>query len=57
MSERVADDEEAAAYVAQLEDAEDGDDTGLGLDKLRIGSIDDLAAEVERYLRQHRPDG
>jgi predicted ATP-grasp superfamily ATP-dependent carboligase len=57
VSERVADDEEAAAYVAQLEDAEDGDDTGFEIDRLRVGNIDDLAAEVERYLRQHRPEG
>ena len=57
VSERVADDDEAAAYVAQLEDAEDTDDTGFEMERLRVGNIDDLAAEVERYLRQHRPEG
>jgi predicted ATP-grasp superfamily ATP-dependent carboligase len=56
ISERIADDEDAAAYVAQLEDAED---TGWGeVDSsapagLQLGSIDELAAEVERYLRDH----
>jgi predicted ATP-grasp superfamily ATP-dependent carboligase len=56
VSERVADDEEASAYVAQLEDAEDTDGaTDFGIDRLKMGNIDDLAAEVERYLRQHRP--
>ena len=57
VSERVADDDEAAAYVAQLEGVEDGDETGFEIDRLRVGNIDDLAAEVERYLRQHRPEG
>ena len=58
VSERVADDEEASAYVAQLEDAEDTEESpGLGIDRLKVGNIDDLAAEVERYLRQHRPEG
>jgi predicted ATP-grasp superfamily ATP-dependent carboligase len=56
VSERVADDEEASAYVAQLEDAEDTEGaTEFGIERLRMGNIDDLAAEVERYLRQHRP--
>jgi predicted ATP-grasp superfamily ATP-dependent carboligase len=58
VSERIADDEDAAAYVAQLEDAEDTDweDTAGG-DGLRLGSIDELAAEVERFLRDHPRDG
>ena len=62
VSERVADDEEASAYVAQLEEAEDtGSTTGHPAmstsDPLRLGNIDELAAEVERFLRDHRPEG
>lgn len=61
VSERVADDEEASAYVAQLEEAEDtgaalGDLGGLH-DPLRLDNIDELASEVERFLRDHRHDG
>lgn len=61
VSERVADDEEAAAYVAQLEEAEDRqvDETGTpfgddhrGLPLLDLDP-DTLAREVERFLRQH----
>jgi predicted ATP-grasp superfamily ATP-dependent carboligase len=51
VSERVADDEEAAAYVAQLEAADDQEDTGTALP-----SGDTLAAEVERFLRDQRRD-
>ncbi len=50
VSDRVADDDEAAAYVAQLEEADDSDPgeiVGIPAD----GS--ELAAEVEQYLRQH----
>jgi hypothetical protein len=63
VSERVADDADAAAYVAQLEDAEDveaGETDGSGLSQagtdppLHPGSADELAAEVERFLRDHR---
>jgi proteasome assembly chaperone (PAC2) family protein len=66
VSERVADDEDAAAYVAQLEDAEDleaGETDGPGLPPaggappLHPGSADELAAEVERFLRDHRREG
>jgi proteasome assembly chaperone (PAC2) family protein len=68
VSERVADDEDAAAYVAQLEDAEDlesagsATDSGLGTPQaqggpLPPGSGDALAAEVERFLRDHRRQG
>jgi proteasome assembly chaperone (PAC2) family protein len=80
VSERVADDEDAAAYVAQLEDAEDlessgsgpapghGADQGQGADpgqgappghggSLPPDSADTLAAEVERFLRDHRRQG
>jgi predicted ATP-grasp superfamily ATP-dependent carboligase len=58
VTERIADDEDAAAYVAQLEDAED-DETDQTLepgDRLRLGNIDELAAEVERFLREHPRD-
>jgi proteasome assembly chaperone (PAC2) family protein len=66
VSERVADDADAAAYVSQLEDAEDleGDQTdGPDLPQasadhpLHPGSADELAAEVERFLRDHRREG
>jgi proteasome assembly chaperone (PAC2) family protein len=68
VSERVADDEDAAAYVAQLEDAEDLESAGAGSDpgsdepqgqagSLPPGSADTLAAEVERFLRDHRRQG
>lgn len=58
VSERIADDEDAAAYVAQLEDADDTDwDDAIAGDGLRLGSIDELAAEVERFLRDHPRDG
>jgi proteasome assembly chaperone (PAC2) family protein len=64
VSERVADDEDAAAYVAQLEDAEDLESAGSATDPgagapqtqggpLPPGSADALAAEVERFLRDH----
>jgi hypothetical protein len=51
VSERVADDEDAVAYVAQLEAAED-DDPGVPL-PTEPGA---LADEVERFLRQQRGD-
>jgi proteasome assembly chaperone (PAC2) family protein len=68
VSERVADDEDAAAYVAQLEDAEDLESAGSGPDEdpaapkdpggsLPPGSGDTLADEVERFLRDHRRPG
>ncbi|HEY3809797.1 MAG TPA: PAC2 family protein, partial [Acidimicrobiales bacterium] len=68
VSERVADDEDAAAYVAQLEDAEDfetaGSDTAGPSDELGSqagplvpGGVDELADEVERFLRDHRREG
>jgi predicted ATP-grasp superfamily ATP-dependent carboligase len=59
ISERIADDEDAAAYVAQLEDAEDTgweDVDPSGPPRLQLGSIDELAAEVERFLRDHPRD-
>jgi predicted ATP-grasp superfamily ATP-dependent carboligase len=59
VSERVADDEEASAYVAQLEEVEDtgslfGESLAPSSDPLRLGNVDELAAEVERFLRDHR---
>ncbi len=68
VSERVADDDDAAAYVAQLEDAEDLESSDSGPDpaqgatpgqagSLPPGSADTLAAEVERFLRDHRRQG
>jgi predicted ATP-grasp superfamily ATP-dependent carboligase len=50
---RVADDEDAAAYVAQLEEASDRqqqDDATEGT----LPNADSLAAEVERFLRNQR---
>jgi proteasome assembly chaperone (PAC2) family protein len=58
VSERIADDEDAAAYVAQLEESSDSDWTEPAAgDGLRIGNIDELAAEVERFLRDHPRGG
>jgi hypothetical protein len=66
VSARVADDEDAAAYVAQLEDAEDleagataGPDRDVAADHspLPVAGAEDLAAEVERFLRDHRQEG
>ncbi|HWE55712.1 MAG TPA: PAC2 family protein [Acidimicrobiales bacterium] len=58
VDERIADDEDAAAYVAQLEETSETDwpEASELPDGLRIGSIDELAAEVERFLRDH-PQG
>ena len=59
VNERIADDEDAAAYVAQLEDAEDTERdqaAPVGGDRLHVGNIDELAAEVERFLREHPRD-
>jgi proteasome assembly chaperone (PAC2) family protein len=67
VSERVADDEDAAAYVAQLEDAEDyeagvtenelaGSGEGESTGRLRLATAEELAADVERFLREHRPE-
>ncbi len=51
VSERVADDEDAAAYVASLEEADDAeaDSHGAAL----VADPDRLAEEVERFLRHH----
>ncbi|MDE3206702.1 MAG: PAC2 family protein [Acidobacteriota bacterium] len=54
VTERIADDDDAAAYVAQLEESADADWTDQGLPgSLRLGNIDELASEVERFLREH----
>ena len=50
VSERVADDDDASAYVAQLERADD--DAALQ-DAVADVSGTDLAAEVERFLKDH----
>ena len=61
VSERIADDEDAAAYVAQLEEATDtswdapGQSDRFGSEI--TGTIDELAAEVERFLRDHPQTG
>jgi proteasome assembly chaperone (PAC2) family protein len=56
VDERVADDEDAAAYVAQLEEAADQ----LAADTLPadfvLPSADSLAAEAERFLRENGRD-
>ncbi|MHB1931141.1 MAG: PAC2 family protein, partial [Acidimicrobiales bacterium] len=51
VSERVADDDDAAAYVAQLEEADDADD-----EPAMFADPSRLAEEVERFLRRHRGD-
>jgi predicted ATP-grasp superfamily ATP-dependent carboligase len=57
VTERVDDDEDAAAYVTQLEAAEDElpayDTTG----PLSVSDATVLADEVERFLREHRSEG
>lgn len=55
VSERVAEDPEAAAYVAGLEEA--GDDDWPEQLITQSGDIDQLAAEVERFLRDHPRGG
>jgi hypothetical protein len=49
--EAVADDEQATAYVTMLEREYDQHSEAA------IPSADDLAAEFERFLRDHRDDG
>jgi hypothetical protein len=53
VSARVADDEDAAAYVAQLEEADDLEHRAEAAED-PLPSADSLAAEVERFLRDHR---
>ncbi|MGH9122090.1 MAG: PAC2 family protein [Acidimicrobiales bacterium] len=51
INERVADDEDAAAYVAGLEASDESSSSDLPLPLLGDGS--GLAEEAERYLRRH----
>ncbi len=54
VSERVADDEDAAAYVSQLEEADDSEPEDSEPEgRLNLGDPEALAAEVERFLREH----
>ncbi len=55
VNERVADDEDAAAYVAQLEEAADREQAEQALQAATtvLPTGDALADEVERFLRDH----
>jgi predicted ATP-grasp superfamily ATP-dependent carboligase len=55
VNDLVAADEDATAYVAQLEAADDGEHEEPELSEADL-SGDDLAAEVERFLREHHRD-
>ena len=50
VTEHVEADEDAAAYVARLEAADDAEQEA----ERSLPSADALAAEVERFLREHR---
>jgi proteasome assembly chaperone (PAC2) family protein len=52
VSARVADDEDATAYVTQLEEADDLEQRTEAAERALPGG-DTLAAEVERFLRDH----
>jgi hypothetical protein len=56
VSERVADDADAAAYVAQLEEAADRLAADSPSADITLPSADSLADEAERFLRDHRRD-
>jgi proteasome assembly chaperone (PAC2) family protein len=56
VNERVADDEDATAYVAQLEEAADRLAAEAPADDFVLPSADSLAAEAERFLRDHGHD-
>jgi proteasome assembly chaperone (PAC2) family protein len=51
VNERVADDEDATAYVAQLEEASDRLAAEAPPSEVTLPSADSLAAEAERFLR------
>jgi hypothetical protein len=57
VSEVVDADDDATAYVRSLEEADDDGDDELDDDRppLEPAGGDVLAAEVERYLREHGP--
>ncbi|MDQ1367270.1 MAG: hypothetical protein QOF20_1586 [Acidimicrobiaceae bacterium] len=56
VDERVADDDDAAAYVAQLEEASDRLAAEAPAADFVLPSADSLAAEAERFLRDHGRD-
>jgi len=56
VTERVADDEDATAYVAQLEEAADRLAADAPPTDIVLPSADSLAAEAERFLRDHGRD-
>jgi proteasome assembly chaperone (PAC2) family protein len=56
VNERVAEDEDAGAYVAQLEEAADRLAASSSDSNVVLPSADSLAAEAERFLRDHGRD-
>jgi proteasome assembly chaperone (PAC2) family protein len=56
VNERVADDDDAAAYVAQLEEAADRQAADVPPPEVVLPSADSLAAEAERFLRDYGRD-
>ncbi|MDQ1393658.1 MAG: hypothetical protein QOF30_2635 [Acidimicrobiaceae bacterium] len=56
VDERVADDDDAAAYVAQLEEASDRLAAEAPSADVVLPTADSLAAEAERFLREHGRD-
>jgi predicted ATP-grasp superfamily ATP-dependent carboligase len=56
VNERVADDDDAAAYVAQLEEAADRQAAESPEADIVLPSADSLAAEAERFLRDYGRD-
>ena len=58
VTEVVADDDDVSAYVRRLEEADDDGGTldGPDMDEADVPSADALAAEAERFLRDHRND-
>ncbi|MDQ6947864.1 MAG: PAC2 family protein [Actinomycetota bacterium] len=56
VDERVADDDDAAAYVAQLEEAADRQAAEVPKADFTLRSAGSLVAEAERFLRDHGRD-
>ncbi len=54
VSEVVATDDDVAAYVHRLEESADEADGEADVEPLQLQSGDSLAAELERFLREHR---